>query len=342
MSNNILNSQYDMESVLLNMYIELHNNTMREIIRLDETLNDVRNSIRILELNNLDINFNINLLRNRINGSRNTNTNTNTNINTNRNRNRRHFDERFHRVPLQQNNFPLSHQQTQTQTQPQSQTNGQNNIFYNGRYYTIDYIMPEALFQFPSRTNETFRRNTLNNLFSDAFLNNTFQNYVEPRVTNQELQEAVLNTTFGTIENPINTSCPITLDRFENETNVSQIIPCGHIFDSICLNNWFQNNSRCPVCRYDIRRHSRRSRTTIPTRNGVTPNSSTRPEANENSENNSIPSTSANYETDSSGNVFLNLATQALTELLRNGGVNRSFSDASGNELLLFETILRM
>jgi hypothetical protein len=331
MSNNILNSQYDLDSVLLNMYIELHNTTMREISRLDETLNDVRNSIRILELNNLDINYNIHTLRNRINNIRNAH------------RNRRHADERLPRVPLQQTNFPIAHQQTQFQ----SQTNGTNNIFYNGRYYTIDYIMPETLFQFPARTNESLRSNSLNNLFSDAFLNDTFQSYVEPRPTNQELQEAILNTTFGTIENPINTTCPITLDRFENDTNVSQIIPCGHIFDATCLNNWFQNNSRCPVCRYDIRRHSRRSRTSIPTRNGTSHNPIARPEANENSQNNSNHSNSnmdslSRNETDSSGNVFLNLATQALTELLRNSGGNRSFLDPSGNEVLLFETILRM
>ena len=32
-----------------------------------------------------------------------------------------------------------------------------------------------------------------------------------------------------------------------------QIIHCGHIFIPHQLNRWFQNNVRCPVCRYDIR-----------------------------------------------------------------------------------------
>jgi hypothetical protein len=58
---------------------------------------------------------------------------------------------------------------------------------------------------------------------------------------------------YSQIENPINTSCPINLDVFNEESEITQIVHCGHIFNRNSLRSWFQNNVRCPVCRYDIR-----------------------------------------------------------------------------------------
>jgi uncharacterized Zn finger protein (UPF0148 family) len=51
----------------------------------------------------------------------------------------------------------------------------------------------------------------------------------------------------------LNLSCPITLERFESNTEVLQILGCNHIFNPNSLQQWFQNNVRCPICRYDIR-----------------------------------------------------------------------------------------
>jgi hypothetical protein len=50
-----------------------------------------------------------------------------------------------------------------------------------------------------------------------------------------------------------NTQCPITLDEFQENENVCRIRQCGHTFRESALRNWFQQNVRCPVCRYDIR-----------------------------------------------------------------------------------------
>jgi len=50
-----------------------------------------------------------------------------------------------------------------------------------------------------------------------------------------------------------NTQCPITLDEFQENENVCRIRHCGHTFRENALRNWFQQNVRCPVCRYDIR-----------------------------------------------------------------------------------------
>ena len=77
---------------------------------------------------------------------------------------------------------------------------------------------------------------------------------VVPNAT--QLQNGIRHCVFNTIENPINTSCPIAREVFLPEQEVSQIIHCGHIFENEQLQRWFQSNVRCPVCRYDIREYN--------------------------------------------------------------------------------------
>ena len=47
--------------------------------------------------------------------------------------------------------------------------------------------------------------------------------------------------------------CPISLDTFQVGDVVCEIIGCGHIFKRPSLMNWLRRNSRCPVCRYQLR-----------------------------------------------------------------------------------------
>lgn len=68
-----------------------------------------------------------------------------------------------------------------------------------------------------------------------------------------QIEAATTTSQYSDIENPLNTECPICLNEFNETTNVTQINHCRHIFDSAELNNWFLTNSRCPVCRFDIR-----------------------------------------------------------------------------------------
>ena len=58
---------------------------------------------------------------------------------------------------------------------------------------------------------------------------------------------------------PLNTSCPITLERFEDNTECTQIIGCGHLFNRDGLTQWLRGNVRCPICRYDIRNRNESS-----------------------------------------------------------------------------------
>jgi hypothetical protein len=51
----------------------------------------------------------------------------------------------------------------------------------------------------------------------------------------------------------MNSSCPITLEPFSSDANVTEILGCNHLFNPDALTSWLENNVRCPVCRYDIR-----------------------------------------------------------------------------------------
>ena len=93
----------------------------------------------------------------------------------------------------------------------------------------------------------------------------------------QQITNATRNIEFSDSSANMNTSCPITLDEFQNGDIVRQIIPCGHIFQESALRNWFTRNVRCPVCRYDIRDYmSSAEQTTGPDNNtDISNNSST-------------------------------------------------------------------
>ena len=53
-------------------------------------------------------------------------------------------------------------------------------------------------------------------------------------------------------------NCPISLTRFTPGQEIMRIRYCGHIFIPSHLRQWFSLNTRCPVCRYDIRTYHHR------------------------------------------------------------------------------------
>jgi hypothetical protein len=57
--------------------------------------------------------------------------------------------------------------------------------------------------------------------------------------------------------------CPITLEDFAEGDEVTRIRPCGHVFHTQSIRNWFSNRVRCPVCRYDIREYSEPARADV-------------------------------------------------------------------------------
>ena len=95
------------------------------------------------------------------------------------------------------------------------------------------------------------RNSIIQNRLSDLL--STFFTNVPVVPTEQDIQRASRLVLYREIENPINTSCPISLEPFTADQTVRQLRHCSHIFYENEFNSWFQNNVRCPVCRHDIR-----------------------------------------------------------------------------------------
>jgi hypothetical protein len=92
-----------------------------------------------------------------------------------------------------------------------------------------------------------------NNYINDII--SLLNNYtLSGNLTNEEIVlRSTRMLTFSDIENPINDRCPISHELFLPEDEVVQIIQCGHIFNNLEINTWFNRNLHCPVCRYNIR-----------------------------------------------------------------------------------------
>lgn len=89
-----------------------------------------------------------------------------------------------------------------------------------------------------------------------SFFNNDDADFLTPiiiRPTQEQINNATEECIFGNIIDPPNCSCPISLVPFQNNDMVYKIKQCGHIFFKNQLENWLLENTKCPLCRYDIR-----------------------------------------------------------------------------------------
>ena len=87
---------------------------------------------------------------------------------------------------------------------------------------------------------------------------NFLQSFLQPIAifpTQSQIETATRRVLYRDIISPLNVSCPILQQNFENDSIVSVIRHCGHIFNTDELNVWFESSCRCPVCRYDIREY---------------------------------------------------------------------------------------
>ena len=97
----------------------------------------------------------------------------------------------------------------------------------------------------------TNNRNTFNTRIFETFFDPV---YINP--TPAQIETATRNLRFGDIIRPMNTSCPISLEAFNDNSRVTMIRYCGHLFNPDEINIWFRSNCRCPICRYDIRTYN--------------------------------------------------------------------------------------
>jgi len=135
--------------------------------------------------------------------------------------------------------------------------------------------------------------------------------------------------------------CPISLDPFQVGDVVCEIMGCGHIFKRPSLMSWLRRNSRCPVCRYQLRDYLNRQNnettssetdntinTEIPVINDSLPTTS-----------NTLPTTSNTLPiTTSPLSADMNEMMMRLVQSMMSSSENRqSTFDASGNEIYEFD-----
>ena len=173
------------------------------------------------------------------------------------------------------------------QNQNQHQNQRSSNLFYfNGHYYTIDQTAPVNIntatplepqthiptYSTPPATNRSAgsgipppprapiqRSARAPRTFPRAIIARSIGNFNDPVnvvATPRQISTATTQLLYENIETPTNDRCPICLEVFQPNSEVTQINNCRHIFNRAELATWFETNVRCPVCRFDIRDHS--------------------------------------------------------------------------------------
>lgn len=71
-------------------------------------------------------------------------------------------------------------------------------------------------------------------------------------------QEQITSATTlrGAMLNDEQSICSICQDNYTEGQGLREINHCHHIFHKMCIDEWFERNVHCPVCRYDIRETS--------------------------------------------------------------------------------------
>jgi hypothetical protein len=67
-----------------------------------------------------------------------------------------------------------------------------------------------------------------------------------------DISRYITDRLFGEIESPPNTCCPIRMDVFAFQSEVSEINKCKHIFCRQEIRTWLQTHHTCPLCRTAI------------------------------------------------------------------------------------------
>jgi hypothetical protein len=239
--------------LLINILNNIYNDNLRQIQTLTASNTDIRNVITNIlssRVNRYHPNNNRNRFRNyNTNASNNNSTSVYNNINSNANTNT---------IPnVNANTIPYSNTNI---NQNNSINSNENRFDYSIQPFSniSEYYIPysSSLNGVQSLNNETSNNNQTN------IVSRFLQRFLDPvpiYPTEAQLNIAIRQVIYSDIISPINRSCPISLDNFNDNEVVSIIRFCGHIFKTEPLNTWFRSNCRCPVCRYDIRNYTRNS-----------------------------------------------------------------------------------
>ena len=96
--------------------------------------------------------------------------------------------------------------------------------------------------------------NLLTSMLSNLIRTPVTQNFNEPVIVRPTEAQIAAATRVESVSAPMEDICSICQDDYlEENTQIRKISACGHFFHKRCIDEWFERNVRCPVCRYDIR-----------------------------------------------------------------------------------------
>jgi len=213
------------QRLLLDVYLNFYNQTTRQIDLLYELQDEIRSNINVL-----------------------------VGLNSNNNTFNRNFQTNPHypRSNNQSNNIYQQGNSSQNNTENYTTRQRQNYIEGTPYLVTMTNLLRNSYMHNRNQNQNHNQNETITPIWR------SFYDAVQVVPTQSQIDNATRNVNYSEIETPTNNSCPITLERFESNTPVTQILYCGHIFSNTGLNSWLRTNVRCPVCRYDIREYRTR------------------------------------------------------------------------------------
>jgi hypothetical protein len=222
------------QRLLLDVYLNFYNQTTRQIDLLYELQDEIRSNINMLVgLNSNNNTFNRNFQTNQHHGRRSNN---------------------------QPNNIYQQRHASQNNTENYTSRQRQNYIEGTPYLVTMTNLLRNSYMNNQNQNQNHNQNHNQNQNETITPIWRSFYDAVQVVPTQTQIDNATRNVNYSEIETPTNNSCPITLERFERTSPVTQILYCGHIFSSTGLDSWLRTNVRCPVCRYDIREYRTRER----------------------------------------------------------------------------------
>jgi hypothetical protein len=228
------------------------------------TNNDICNNMVFNVINEYNVNmleYNVNMREFFFRDSNNNNNNNNTNSNfieynnniSDYNSNIRRFLDLISSINYNNNNNNNTNRNNRHNENSRENTREYRRQQFNHNNMNIPDTGPS--FGIPNTSFGFGTNQSPSQVFSYFLPNNrprTFTNVIV-RPSERQILDAIEIIIFNENETYNNTSCPITMEEFDDGEQICQIKHCGHNFREDALRNWFRTNVRCPVCRYDIR-----------------------------------------------------------------------------------------
>jgi len=325
---NINLSRRQDNQTLLNMYVEHYYHILSEIEYFNETLNYLEENINILTENNPLLYIQTRQTNNDFLNTMNQRRRFNPSNPTTRNSTSPLLSSPVTSLLFTRNTSTPLTSRNSTTTNTTNTTNATNTTNTN----TITPLSRNLNTRGFSLRNQN---NDYLSIFNELLFHNILdQENVIVAPSQEEINNSIIVTEFKNLTNKLNNECPITLTKFNDNDIIGQIKYCYHTFNIDSINTWFQNNVKCPVCRYDIRNYP------------ISTNSTSSNAINTNTTNTTSSNARNTTNTTNARNTTLNSFTteheeekEQQTEQLNSNDL-RYFYDPSNN-VILFETFIQ-